>query len=66
MEKIKDIESAVSKLSPAKLAAFRRWFEKFDAQQWDEQFEKDVQSGTLTGVAEKAIKDYKKGKSKEL
>ena len=30
MIKIRDIEKNISDLPPRKLAAFRRWFEKFD------------------------------------
>ncbi|GEM_PF-4402651 len=31
MIKIREIEKTISKLPPQKFAAFRRWFEKFDA-----------------------------------
>jgi len=38
-------------LPPEDLAEFRAWFEEFDAQIWDHQFEKDVQSGKLNRIA---------------
>ncbi len=66
MVSVKDLERAVTDLPSEKLAEFRAWFESFDAAQWDEQFEDDVKSGKLDRVAEKAIKDYRKGKAKPL
>ena len=63
---IQDIEKAISDLSPRELARFREWFEEFDAQAWDEQFERDAKSGKLNKLADKAIKDYRSGKAKEL
>ena len=66
MVTVKELEKAVTDLPADKLAEFRAWFESFDAARWDEQFEKDVKSGKLDQVAEKAIKDYGKGKAKPL
>ena len=66
MIKIRDLEKAISDLSPKDLAEFRAWFVKFDAQRWDKQFELDASSGKLDILAEKAVKEYKKGKCKEL
>ncbi len=63
---IESIQKAVAALSPEELARFRRWFEAFDAQQWDEQFEADVRAGKLDRVAEKAIQAYQAGQAKEL
>ena len=63
---IQEIEQAIAELSPNELARFREWFEDFDAQVWDEQFEGDAKSGKLDKLAEKALRDYRAGKSKEL
>ena len=63
---IQEIEQAVSDLSPKELAHFRKWFEEFDAQAWDEQFGNDALNGKLDKIADKAIRDYRAGKSKEL
>jgi hypothetical protein len=51
---IKELENAVSQLSPDELAAFRGWFAKFDAAQWDQQSEGDVASGRLDILADEA------------
>jgi len=38
MIKIPDIEKAVSNLPRNDFAKFRKWFHKFDAVRWDQQF----------------------------
>jgi len=63
---IHEIEEAIRQLPPDQLARFRQWYAEFDAQIWDEQFETDAKSGKLQKVAEKAIEEYRAGKSKEL
>lgn len=63
---IQEIEQAITELSQKELARFREWFEEFDAQAWDEQFESDAKSGKLDQLANKAIRDFRAGKAKEL
>jgi hypothetical protein len=63
---IHEIEQAITELSPKEMSRFRKWFEEFDAQAWDEQFEQDVKSGRLDELANKAIADFNAGKAKEL
>ena len=63
---IHEIEQAITELTPKEMARFRKWFEEFDAQAWDEQFERDVKSGKLDKLANKAIADFNAGKAREL
>lgn len=63
---IKEIESAVERLSKTDLSKFRAWYEEFDAKKWDKQLEEDVLSGKLDKLANQAISDYKTGKCKEI
>jgi len=63
---IKDIEIAVSKLSPEELSAFRNWFAEFDAEAWDQQLEADVAAGRLDSLAEEALRDAREGRCTEL
>ena len=63
---IKEIESAVSHLSQEELDQFSVWFDKFEAESWDAQLEKDVQSGKLDKLADQAIKDSQAGRCIEL
>ena len=66
MNKLVDIETAVSKLAPDELARFRAWFDAFDARRFDERVERDAKSGRLDELAESAIADHKKGRSRPL
>jgi hypothetical protein len=63
---IHEIEQAITELSPNELARFRQWFEEFDANLWDEQFERDAKSGKLDKLAKQAVADFSAGKAKEL
>ena len=54
---VKDLQSAVTKLSLQELDRFRKWFKEFDAELWDNQFENDVKSGKLDELADQAIHD---------
>lgn len=66
MTKIEEIEKAVSKLSPEDMAKFRAWFEKFDAQQFDQRIEQDAKSGKLEKLAEEALSDHRADRSRTL
>jgi len=56
----------VAQLPPKQLRRFRAWYEKFDADAWDEQIEEDNFSGKLDTLAEAAIADHKAGKTRQL
>ena len=56
MSKIERIERGVQALAPNELAAFRKWFQEFDAAAWDRQIEDDVRAGKLDGLADTALK----------
>ncbi|HCC20293.1 MAG TPA: hypothetical protein DEP88_03460 [Verrucomicrobiales bacterium] len=66
MSTIEAIEEAVERLSKSELAAFRDWFARYDAAQWDAQIEKDAENGKLGGLAAEALADYQAGQAKEL
>ena len=66
MTTVHEIEKAISALPSNELKQFRKWFDEFDAKEWDKQFENDVMSGKLDQIAENAIADFDKGKFKEL
>ncbi|MEJ5378473.1 MAG: hypothetical protein WHX93_18025 [bacterium] len=66
MSKIEEIEKEVQKLEPDELQAFRKWFWDFDAQAWDQQFEKDALSGKLDPLAGEALKSFKSGNCSEI
>lgn len=66
MSKVEAIEQQIEKLSPAELAAFRRWYAAFDAEAWDGQFEADVKAGKLDALADKALQSHAAGKSTKI
>jgi hypothetical protein len=66
MTTIEDIEKAVAKLSPEQLAAFRAWFDEFQARLFDEQIERDAKAGKLDKLADEALRAHRQGRSREL
>ena len=66
MSTLEEIEEAIAQLSEAELAVLREWFEKLDAEHWDQQFDRDVHSGKLDTLAQRALADFRAGNSKEL
>jgi len=66
MTKVEKLEREIKKLGQAELVIFREWFHEFDSQQWDRQIEKDIRSGRLDKLAEKAIAAHRAGRSKKL
>jgi hypothetical protein len=63
---IEDLEKAVARLPPDDLARFRAWFEQFDAARFDEKIERDAKGGTLDRLADAALDDVRKGRTREL
>jgi len=66
MTKIQRLERAIRELAPDELAAFRKWFQEYDSQVWDEQIERDGVAGKLDTLAEKALADHKAGRTREI
>jgi hypothetical protein len=66
MNTLKEAEQVVRQLSPEDLATFRAWFAEFDAENWDRQFEEDVATGKLDGLAEKALQHLRAGHCTDL
>jgi hypothetical protein len=66
VSKIEQIERQIQSLSEKELAEFRAWFQEFDWAMWDRQLERDVASGKLDKLAEKALGDHAAGKTTPL
>lgn len=58
---VKEIESAIAQLPPAKVAELAEWFEEFHARIWDEQIEHDLKSGRLDSLLKEAEQDLDSG-----
>ncbi|MGI8731983.1 MAG: hypothetical protein ACR2LM_01610 [Pyrinomonadaceae bacterium] len=63
---VKEIESAITQLPPAKVAELAEWFEEFHAQLWDKQLEEDVRAGRLDSLLREAEQDHESGRSEKL
>jgi hypothetical protein len=61
-----ELESAVTKLPAAELAAFTRWFEEYLAEVWDRQIEQDTQAGRLEEAGRRADAEFEAGRCKPL
>ncbi len=66
MSSVREIESAVARLSREDLSAFRDWFADFDAGAWDRQFEADVAAGRLDALGDEAVRDLSEGRCTDL
>jgi len=66
MTRLQKLVREIAELTPDELAAFRKWFQEYDAEAWDEQIERDAVAGRLDKLAEKALADHKAGRTKEL
>ncbi len=55
----------MEQLDPAGRVRFRAWFERFDAADWDQQLENDVEAGALDWLAEEALADLTPGRCSE-
>lgn len=64
--KVKEIEEAISQLSPEELAQFADWFAEFRAAAWDEQLEADARAGKLDELVREARRDFAAGRTKPL
>jgi hypothetical protein len=61
-----ELETAVSHLPSADLAAFAQWFEEFLAEAWDRRIEADIQAGRLDDAGRRADAEFEAGRCKPL
>ena len=63
---VQEIESEVTRLSPAELTAFAAWFEEFVAEAWDKRLEADIAAGKLDPLARQADAQFEAGRCTPL
>lgn len=63
---VQELEAAVTQLAPDDLARFARWFEDYQADEWDRQFETDVAAGRLDAPGRQADEDFEAGRATAL
>ena len=66
MDKLESIEQQVASLAPEELATFRSWFASFDAKAWDRQIESDADAGAFDSLADAALEEHRKGRTRSL
>ncbi len=66
MTNVHEIKEAIKHLSSKDFSLFKEWFLEFEANQWDQQIEKDIQAKKLDQLAQNALKDFQAGKCTEL
>jgi len=63
---IEDLERAVAELPADQFDRFRAWFDAFDAARFDQKIERDARVGKLDTLADQAVDDFRKGRTREL
>ncbi|MDR6757663.1 hypothetical protein J2Y48_002960 [Mycoplana sp. BE70] len=67
MSKLEQIERSVAELDAKEFEAFTLWFEKLQAERWDQQFERDARnSEALDRLGDEALKDHRAGRTSRL
>ena len=63
---VKEIENAITQLSPEELAELSAWLADYQAQVWDNQIERDLDAGRLDALLEEVDEEYEAGEAKPL
>ncbi len=63
---VREIEAAITRLSRRDLAELAAWFADYHSREWDEQIERDLDSGRLDAFLAEAEAEYEAGQAKPL
>lgn len=66
MDNVIEIEKAVKGLNPDEMKQFRDWFNEYDQQIWDKQLQEAGRSKTVSGMMDKAVKDFQTGNCRKI
>jgi hypothetical protein len=66
MSTVAEIESAIKKLKPQEIHEVADWLQELREELWDRQIDADAKAGRLDKLAEKALEDYRAGRTKPL
>ena len=66
MTSVEDIEKAIAELPPRDFDRLRVWFEKFQAERFDARIARDAAAGKLDRLAEEALAEHAKHRTREL
>jgi hypothetical protein len=57
MDRVEEIEAAISSLSPVECRRLARWLRELDETRWNEQIDRDSASGKLDFLFEEAVRE---------
>lgn len=63
---VREIEAAITKLSPRDLAELAAWFADHHNREWDGQIERDLDGGRLDAFLAEAEAEYEAGQTRPL
>jgi BioD-like phosphotransacetylase family protein len=63
---VQEIEHAITELSPKELAELSAWLADYQAKVWDEQIERDLDTGRLDALLDEVDAEYEAGEAKPL
>lgn len=63
---VQEIEQAITQLSPAELAELSAWLADYQAKVWDDQIERDLETGRLDALLNEVDAEYEAGQAKPL
>ena len=61
-----EISEEIMRLPQDQLQKFREWYQVFDSGKWDDQIASDASDGKLDEIADRAMKEYRAGKSRPI
>jgi hypothetical protein len=64
--KLELIQTEIETLTDDEFTSLKNWINELDAQQWENQIEKDSNSGRLDFLIEESLLEKSKGQLKEL
>jgi len=66
MSTVQEIETAIQKLKPQEVHEVADWLQELREELWDRQIDADAKAGRLDTLADKALEDYRAGRTKPL
>lgn len=58
---VKEIEAAITQLSPPELTELIAWLGEYRAQLWDQKIEEDLEAGRLDAILAEVDREYEQG-----
>ena len=66
MTTVEAITAAIAELPPDQRAQIREWLNERDEAEWDAQIERDERAGRLDALADRALAEYRAGRTRPL